>query len=124
MTLDERIDAIGSFLGSMLLVVSEAYGITLELVVNDENGEHMWWRCVPVIRLGRLTVMDQVPKVFIPFFSLVFCGAKGAGLQKFLHSAVFRLFRSEKCPNPDIFYRGAGTKIFRNQEFRKFRPCI
>ena len=58
-TLDERIDAIGSFLGSML-VVSEAYGIILELVVNDENGEHMWWLCVPVIRLGRLTVMDQV----------------------------------------------------------------
>mmetsp|Transcript_28702 Transcript_28702/g.40350 ORF Transcript_28702/g.40350 Transcript_28702/m.40350 type:complete len:137 (+) Transcript_28702:252-662(+) len=32
-----RIDAIGSFFGPML-VVSEAYGMILELVVNDENG--------------------------------------------------------------------------------------
>ena len=32
-----RIDAIGSFLGPML-IVSEAYGMILELVVNDEKG--------------------------------------------------------------------------------------
>ena len=29
-----------------------------------------------------------------------------------------------KCQNPDIFYRGAGTKIFRDQEFRKIRRSI
>ena len=32
-----RVDGVGSFLGPML-VVTEAYGIVLELVVNDENG--------------------------------------------------------------------------------------
>ena len=59
--------------------------------------------------------------VYSVFAPVVFWGAKGAGIQEFLHSAVFRLLRFGKCPNPAIFYRGAGTILFRNQEFRKFR---